>query len=198
MRTSSGVGTKLVVTRRLAEGRNLVRLSAFRAEVLQTMTPETDARTAVLRHTVATVAYRGAKVLRGAPAEFANFKLTPTTRTPAEILAHVGDLYDWALAMAQGRNDWNDSAPLPWPQEAERFFRTLAAFDGYLASNLPLGTPVESLFQGPVADSLTHIGQLAMLRRLSGSAIRGDNYAKAQIVVGQVGPNQTSPRVEFG
>ncbi len=74
------------------------------------MTPETDARTALLRHTVATVAYRGAKVLRGAPAEFASFKLNPTTRTPAEILAHVGDLYDWALAMAQGRNDWHDSA----------------------------------------------------------------------------------------
>jgi hypothetical protein len=101
------------------------------------MTPETDARTAMLRHTIATVAYRGAKVLRGAPDEFADFKLNPTTRTPAEILAHVGDLYDWALAMAQGRNDWHDSQPLPWQQETERFFRTLAAFDGYLASNLP-------------------------------------------------------------
>lgn len=162
------------------------------------MTPETDTRTALLRHTIATVAYRGAKVLRGAPAEFADFKLNPTTRTPAEILAHVGDLYDWALAMAQGRNDWNDSAPLAWPQETERFFRSLAALDGYLASNLPLGTPAENLFQGPIADSLTHVGQLAMLRRISGSGIRGENYAKAQIVVGQVGPNQTTPRVEFG
>ena len=162
------------------------------------MTPETDARTALLRHTVATVAYRGAKVLRGAPAEFAEFKLNPTTRTPAEILAHVGDLYDWALAMAQGRNEWHDSKPLPWQEETERFFRTLAAFDGYLASNLPLSTPAENLFQGPIADSLTHVGQLAMLRRISGSAIRGENYAKAQIVIGQVGPNQTTPRVEFG
>ncbi len=162
------------------------------------MTPETDARTALLRHTVATVAYRGAKVLRGAPAGFAEFKLDSTTRTPAEILAHVGDLYDWALAMAQGRNEWHDSAPLPWQEEMERFFRTLAAFDGYLASNLPLATPAENLFQGPIADSLTHVGQLAMLRRISGSAIRGENYAKAKIVVGEVGPNQTTPRVEFG
>jgi hypothetical protein len=162
------------------------------------MTPETDARTALLRHTVATVAYRGAKVLRGAPTEFANFQNAPGTRTPVEILAHVGDLYDWALALAQGRHDWHESQPLPWQQETERFFRTLAAFDGYLASNLPVGTPVENLFQGPVADSLTHIGQLAMLRRISGSAIRGENYAKAQIAVGRVGPDQTTPRVEFG
>jgi hypothetical protein len=162
------------------------------------MTPETDARIALLRHTVATVAYRGAKVLRGAPAEFAEFKLNPSTRTPAEILAHVGDLYDWALAMAQGRNEWRDSSPLAWAQENERFFRTLAAFDGYLASNLPLGTPAENLFQGPIADSLTHVGQLAMLRRIFGSAIRGENYAKAQIVIGEVGANQTTPRVEFG
>src|ERR1700679_4375920 len=98
---------------------------------MRNMTPETDARTALLRHTVATVAYRGAKVLRGAPAEFAEFKLNPATRTPAEIFAHVGDLYDWALAMAQGRNEWHDSEPLPWSAENERFFRTLAAFDGY-------------------------------------------------------------------
>ena len=162
------------------------------------MTPETDARTVLLRHTIATVAYRGAKVLRGAPAGFASFKLNPTTRTPAEILAHIGDLYDWALAMAQGRNDWHDSPPLGWQQETERFFRALAAFDGYLASSLPLGTPVENLFQGPVADSLTHIGQLAMMRRISGSAIRGENYAKAHIVAGHVGLNQNTARVEFG
>jgi hypothetical protein len=182
----------------LAELQNFVTLRVVHLKVSGFMTPETDARTALLRHTVATVAYRGAKVLRGAPAEFADFKLNPTTRTPGEILAHIGDLYDWALAMAQGRNEWHDSPPTAWPQETERFFRTLAAFDGYLASNLPLGTPAENLFQGPVADSLMHVGQLAMMRRISGSGIRGENYAKAQIVMGQVGPNQTTPRVEFG
>jgi hypothetical protein len=182
----------------LAQIENFATLRFVHLEVKRIMTPETDARTALLRHTVATVAYRGAKVLRGAPVEFADFKLNPTTRTPVEILAHVGDLYDWALLMAQGRNEWHDSAPLPWAQETERFFRTLSAFDGYLASNLPLSTPAENLFQGPIADSLTHVGQLAMMRRISGGGIRGENYAKAQIVVGQVGPNQTSPRVEFG
>src|SRR5690349_1365360 len=46
----------------------------------------------MLRHTVATVAYRGAKALRGAPADFAAFRAAPNTRTPGEILAHIGDL----------------------------------------------------------------------------------------------------------
>jgi hypothetical protein len=161
------------------------------------MTPEIDARTALLRHTVATVAYRGAKVIRGAPAEFANFQNAPGTRTPVEILAHVGDLYDWALALAQGRHDWHESQPLPWQREMERFFRTLAAFDGYLGSNLPLGFRAEKLFQGPIADSLTHIGQLAMLRRISGNAMRGENYFKAEIAIGKVGADQPTPRKEF-
>jgi hypothetical protein len=161
------------------------------------MAPTLDPRVVLLRHTVATVAYRGGKTLRGAPPEFANFKASPTSRTPVEILAHMGDLYDWALALAQGRHDWNSSEPLPWDQEVARFFRTLSAFDGYLASGLPLGAPVEKLFQGPVADSLNHIGQIAMLRRMSGAPMRGENYFKAEIVVGRVGAEQAAPRIEF-
>lgn len=151
----------------------------------------------MLRHTLATVAYRGGKVVRGAQPEFANFRLNATSRTPGEILAHIGDLYDWALSLAQGRHEWHDSKPLPWAEETQRFFRTLAALDGYLASGLPIGCSAEKLFQGPVADSLTHIGQLAMLRRVSGSAIRGENYFKAEIAAGQVGPDQPAPRMEF-
>jgi hypothetical protein len=161
------------------------------------MTPETNASVAMLRHTVATVAYRGGKAVRGAPEAYPNFKLTPMTRTPIEILAHIGDLFDWALSLAQGRQEWHNSSPLPWEQEIARFFRTLAAFDGYLASGLPFGSTPEKLFQGPVADSLTHIGQLAMLRRVAGAAMRSENYFKAEIVVGRVGADQTAPRMEF-
>jgi hypothetical protein len=162
------------------------------------MTSEPDRGVLLLRHTVATVAYRGAKVLRGAPAEFANFKLTPTARTPAEIAAHMGDLFDWALALAQGRHEWHDSSLLPWEEEVARFFRTLAAFDGCLASGLPLGCPAEKLFQGPVADALTHIGQIAIIRRAAGAPIRGENYLKADIAAGRVGAAQPPPRQEFG
>jgi hypothetical protein len=150
-----------------------------------------------LRHAVATVAYRGGKALRGAPESFAMFRIGDATRPPVKLLAHVGDLYDWALLMAKGTNTWKDSEPLPWNQEVERFFATLRAFDEYLASSEPLHAPIEKLFQGPVADSLTHIGQLAMLRRISGAPIRAENYAVAEIVAGRTGPDQTAARREF-
>jgi len=156
----------------------------------------TDAR-ALLRHTVATVAYRGGKAVRGAPPKFAEFRGGESTRTPVQILAHVGDLYDWALWLARGKHQWHDSTPLPWDDEVARFFTTLAAFDTYLASDEPLAWPAERIFQGPIADSLTHIGQLTMLRRLAGSAVRGENYAKAEISSGTVGPEQPPPRAEF-
>src|SRR5207244_2176724 len=124
---------------------------------------------------LATVAYRGAKALRNAPAGFAGFRVGETSRTPAQILAHVGDLFDWALALAKGAQVWHDAEPLAWDLEVDRFFAALRAFDGYLASDEPLGFPAERLFQGPVADALTHIGQLTMLRRLAGAAVRGEN-----------------------
>ena len=146
-----------------------------------------------LRHTVATLAYRGAKTLRGAPPSFASFKASASTRTPAEILAHIGDLLDWALSMAKGPQRWNSSEPLPWDQEVARFHAALAAFDAYLASDSPLGTAAEKLFQGPIADAHTHVGQLAMLRRIAGSPMRGENYARAPIAAGRVGPDQAPP-----
>jgi len=161
------------------------------------MPAETDSHVALLRHTVATVAYRGGKALRGAPEGFADFRISDSSRTPGQILAHIGDLFDWALAMAQGRHEWRASTPLLWGEEVRRFHRTLGAFDGYLASGLPLGCPIEKLFQGPIADSLTHIGQIALLRRAAGAPIRAENYFKADITIGRVGTEQAAPRVEF-
>ncbi len=161
------------------------------------MSAEMDPHVAMLRHAVATVAYRGGKALRGAPAGFAGFRVTESARTPGEILAHIGDLFDWSLSLAQGRHEWNSSTPLPWDEEVKRFHRTLGAFDGYLASGLPLGCPVEKLLQAPVADALTHIGQIALLRRAAGAPIRGENYFKAEITVGRVGADQATPRMEF-
>jgi hypothetical protein len=161
------------------------------------MSAEKDPHVLMLRHTVATVAYRGGKVIRGAPQSFAGFRVSESSRTPVEILAHIGDLFDWALSMAQGRQEWHSSAPLPWDEEGQRFHRTLGAFDGYLSSGLPIGCPVEKLFQGPVADALTHVGQIAMLRRAAGAPIRGENYFKAEIAAGRVGADQATPRMEF-
>jgi hypothetical protein len=109
----------------------------------------------------------------------------------------MGDLFDWALSIAQGKQAWHDSDPLPWAQEVERFFKTLEAFDAYLASEAPLAASPEKLFQGPVADALTHTGQIAILRRLAGCQIRGENYYRAEITVGRVGHDQATPAREF-
>jgi hypothetical protein len=151
----------------------------------------------LLRHTVATVAYRAAKALRDAPDTFAGSRMGVTTRTPLQILVHMGDLFDWALSVAKGEETWHDAAPLPWAQEADRFFAGLRAFDDFLASEAPLSSTFERLFQGPVADALTHVGQITMLRRLANTPVKGENYSRAEIVAGRVGPEQSSPRREF-
>jgi hypothetical protein len=151
----------------------------------------------LLRHALATIAYRGGKAVRSAPESFAAFKAHPASRTPSEILAHVGDLFDWALSLARGTQTWKDSAPAAWDQEIDRFFAALGRFDAYLAAEEPLGESAERLFQGPIADALTHVGQLTMLRRLHGAPIRSENYHKADIAAGRVGPDQAAPRREF-
>jgi hypothetical protein len=156
-----------------------------------------DEKRAFLRHAVATVAYRGGKALRDAPASFATYSPDGSPRTPAKILAHIGDLYDWALTQAKGAEAWKDSEPLAWDREVERFHQTLQRFDDYLAADTPLAAPAEKIFQGAVADSLTHVGQLAMLRRLAGAKIKGENYARADIVAGRVGTEQAPARREF-
>lgn len=156
-----------------------------------------DSGRQMLRHTVATVAYRAGKALRGAPESFADFDTGEKGRTPARILAHMGDLFDWALSIARGKQAWNDSTPLPWAQEVERFFKSLKAFDDYLASDQPLNASPEKIFQGAVADSLTHTGQINMLRRMAGCPIRGENYYRAEITVGRVGQDQAAPGKEF-
>jgi hypothetical protein len=156
-----------------------------------------DNKRALLRHTVATVAYRGGKVVRGAPATFAAYTPDGSARTAAKILAHIADLYDWALTQANGTEAWHDTAPGDWEREAERFFTSLQKFDDYLASDAPLAVAPEKLFQGAIADSLTHIGQLAILRRLAGAKMKSENYSRADIQAGRVGPSQTAPSREF-
>ena len=157
----------------------------------------TDPKRELLRHTVATLAYRGTKAVRGAPDSFAAFQSSETTRTPAQILAHIGDLFDWALSIAKGEEAWNNSKPLEWSQEIERFHAALTQFDNYLASDAELSDKCERLFQGPVADALTHVGQLTMLRRMAGAPIKGENYSRAKIEAGRVGADQEAPKREF-
>lgn len=160
------------------------------------MEPGTTARQ-LLRHTLATLAYRAGKALRGAPASFAQFSSGEKGRTPIEILAHMGDLFDWALSISKGAEAWKNSQPLPWDQEVQRFFLALQAFDDYLASDAPLASPAEKLFQGPIADALTHTGQINMLRRMAGCPVKGENYFRAEIASGRVSLAQAAPMREF-
>ena len=159
-------------------------------------TDHTDKRE-LLRHTVATLAYRGGKAVTNAPEGFDRFRVNESTRTPGQILAHIGDLLDWGLSIASGQQKWHDSKPLAWNDEIARFYAALEAFDAYLASDQPLHAPAEKLFQGPVADALTHVGQIAMLRRIAGGPMKGENYYRAEIESGRVGADQSSRRVEF-
>jgi hypothetical protein len=151
----------------------------------------------LLRHTLATLSYRAGKSLREAPESFAAFNSGEKGRTPVQILAHMGDLFDWALSLAKGAQAWQDSTPLPWNQEVDRFFAALKAFDDILASDVPLAESPEKLFQGPIADALNHTGQINMLRRMAGCPVRGENYHRADIMAGRVGADQAKPRREF-
>jgi len=153
---------------------------------------------ALLRHTVATLAYRSRKVLAGAPPGFAEFRPAPDARSAAQILAHMGDLFDWALSIAEGRQTWQDSEPLAWEDEVARFYKALRRFDDRLAASAEAPIAPDGLFQGPVADALTHLGQIAMMRRLAGAPTKGENYHRAEIVAGRIEPeSQAPPRREF-
>jgi len=151
----------------------------------------------MLRHTLATLAYRAGKAVRGAPEGFGDFRAGEGGRTAVQILAHMGDLFDWALTMADGEAVWKDAAPLAWSGEVARFFAALERFDARLQAGRPLANPATKVFDGPVADALTHTGQIAMLRRMAGAKIRGESYFRADIVTGRVGLDQAPPRREF-
>jgi hypothetical protein len=152
-----------------------------------------------LRHATATLAYRGAKTLRGAPPEFAHFKAGPTTRTPLEILAHIGDLLEVSAARLRGPAQWRVATPDTWERQTARFHAALASIDAALAAEAPIEVPLDKWYQGPFADALTHVGQLAMLRRMSGAPMKGEAYFYADIQPGRVGPDQPAadPKYEF-
>jgi hypothetical protein len=151
----------------------------------------------LLRHAVATVAYRGAKAVRNAPPHLAFFRVGEFTRTPLQILAHLGDLFDWALSLAEGQQRWHVATPGSWDEESARFFSALVRFDQFLASDRALGCRPEKLLQGPVADALTHVGPIMMLRRLASAPVRSETFAIAEIVPGRVTAEQAAPKFEF-
>src|SRR3569832_1818310 len=145
-----------------------------------------DLKRDVLRHLVATVAYRGGLAITDAPDGFAIFRAHETVRTPGEILAHIGDLLEGSLHLLRGNLVHLASEPLPWEEEITRFFSAVKELDSYLASEAPLSCAVEKLVQGPVGDALTHVGQIVVLRRMAGSPIPSPGYFTADIIPGEI------------
>ena len=163
-----------------------------------TTIPPTDPTTRLfLRHTLATLAYRAGKTVRGTPAAFGEYRASPESPQVKAILAHMGDLLDWVLTMVKGDPKWNNSTPLAWDVEIARFYASLKAVDDYLASGARIAWEPGNVFQGGLADALTHTGQLAMLRRLGGYKMKGESYAKADIEVGRVGLEQVPPNPAY-
>jgi hypothetical protein len=150
-----------------------------------------------VRHVLATIAYRAGKTIRTAPESFAQFKAGASSKTPLQIVAHMGDLFDWSLTVLKGAPGWTAAPTTNWNDDVARFFGSLKKFDDYLVTGLPINADLAKLFQGPISDSLTHIGQLAMLRRLHGSPMKGESYMRADIVPGRVGIDQTPPKPEY-
>lgn len=133
-----------------------------------------------LRHALATLVYRLRKAVDRAPVGFAAFP-EGDSQNAGRILAHIGDLMDWALSIVNGVQKWNNSVAREWDQEVVRVFAAIDALDARI-SEIGVGSAVpERLFQGPIADALTHTGQLSMMRRLAGSATPGENFYKASI-----------------
>jgi hypothetical protein len=145
-----------------------------------------DVKRDLLRHVVATVAYRGGIAVSDSPENFAAFRVDATARTPGEILAHIGDLLEGSLYLVKGEFVYVTSTPLPWGEEVSRFFSAVNALDSYLASDAPMACPVEKLIQGPIGDALTHVGQIVLLRRVAGKPVRVESYFTVEIVVGDV------------
>ncbi len=144
----------------------------------------------LLKHFLATLAYRTQKALQDAPEAFASFKLSPGVRTPKQLLNHMSEVLTFALGYAKPvTRPLAEVASLA--EEEQRFFATLEQLGLCLQHQDTFAeTSAEQLLQGPFSDAMTHTGQLAMLRRLSGSAIAPENFYDAEISASNLSANQ--------
>ena len=148
----------------------------------------------LLKHFLAALAYRTQKALRDAPPEFAGFRAAPQVRTPHELISHMDSVLGYSRTYFLG----GVYRPPIFPE----FSDSIAHFHEVLADvarHIERGTKMhditpEILLQGPFSDAMTHAGQLAMLRRLSGSPVPPENFIFADITVENLGPNQSLPR----
>ena len=156
--------------------------------------------TLLLRHTLATLAYRALRALHPVPPDFAGFRAGTVSRSAIEILAHMGDLMDWAARSLAGDRSWHEVPVADWDAAKDRFYGELTGFDQALQQQGASPVPddlIMRLWQGPVADALTHVGQLALLRGLAGAPLKGENYFVADIATGRTTAIQPPARRNF-
>ena len=147
----------------------------------------------LLQHFLAALAYRTQKALRGAPDSFADFRLAPTTRTPFELVWHMTGVIGYARTFLHG-GDFEPPRLASFADEIARFHETLAALSRDLGDpTLRARITDDQFLQGPLADAMTHAGQLAMLRRLHGSPVPSENFIFADVSAGNVGASQALP-----
>ncbi len=150
----------------------------------------------MLRHVLATLAYRAQRALHPAPAGFSQFRASPNSRSAGDILAHLGDLLEWAVRLLNGDRTWVELPASNWEADQARFFGALTRLDQGLREPVP-DDVAQRLFQGPIADALTHVGQLTLMRGLAGAPVKGENYFVADIAAGRTTSLQPSPKRTF-
>ncbi len=148
----------------------------------------------MLRHFLAAIAYRTQKALRGAPPEFPDFDPGNQVRTPAELLGHMTSLMGYAVTLFEGGSyPFRPERLATWDDEVVRFHAKLEEVAGHLERGSPLSISHQQLLQGPLADTMTHVGQLAMLRRLAASPVAPENFIRADVRAERLGPEQPEP-----
>ena len=158
------------------------------------MNEKIDDKRQLLKHFLATLAYRTQKALRDAPESFADFQAGEDVRTPHELLTHMTGCIMWAQTAFIGGKVELPSLPT-MSDEITRFHKTLESLGGNLSDGTePIDTTLERLLQGPLCDAMTHAGQLAMLRRMHGSPVKGENFRTANINADNLTPNQPEPK----
>ena len=135
----------------------------------------------MLRHLVATILYRYRVAVENAPSSFGDFRAAADANTPGAILAHMTYLMEWSAGLFRGESGRPELTVLPWLPAQHRFEVAVDELDrAILAADLST-VKWEMLLQGPLTDTLTHIGQITMLRRLAGAPVTGGGYFRAPI-----------------
>ena len=146
----------------------------------------------LLRHFLGAIAYRTQKALRDAPEHYATFSAGNRVRTPTELIRHMASLMGYVRTFFRGGT--YSASPLPtFKEEIERFHALVQEMGALLASDAKCSLTTEQLLQGPFADAMTHVGQLAMLRRLADSPVAPENFIYADIRADRLQADQPPP-----